>query len=345
MSKRLFLASVLDKIGATSALLGLRRAAGCPWLPVVTFHRVLDPTRQGPYLLDDGVVDASPDEFERHVRTIGRYFTPIGTDDVVASAAGVPLPKNPILVSFDDGYKDNVEVALPILKRHGVKATFFIATDYLSRRRVFWWDRINYILKRSTAARITLAYPSDIELSLATPDDRAAAINRALRVVKTHVGLDLERFLDELAIAADVRWAPVVERDLAEANLMTWDQVRELRAAGMDIQSHTRTHRVLQTLDAKQLREELRGSRDDLEQELGAPISAISYPVGHRLQQRDDLRQALKDAGYKLGFTNATGTHRIRPDGDPYDVSRIGLDFGMPDTLFRAMLAAPPLFG
>ncbi|MBV8757236.1 MAG: polysaccharide deacetylase family protein [Deltaproteobacteria bacterium] len=345
MNKRLIFANVLDKVGATGALLGLRRIAQPRWLPVVTFHRVLDPTRYSPYLFDDGVVDAAPDEFERHVRTISRHFTPVGVDEVVAAMDGVPLPKNPILVTFDDGYKDNLEVALPILKRHNVKAVFFIATHYLSQRRMFWWDRINYILKRSSRKQIHVSYPSESDLSLATDADRAATIRAMLRIVKTHVGLDLERFLQELAAAAEVPWDDHLDRSLAEEALMTWDQVRELRDAGMDIQSHTRTHRVLQTLDATQLRDELRGSRDDLEREMNAPITAISYPVGHRLQEREDVRQALRDAGYKLGFTNATGTHRIKPDGDPYDVSRIGLDFGTPDSLFRAMLAAPALFG
>ncbi|NVB76951.1 MAG: polysaccharide deacetylase family protein [Kofleriaceae bacterium] len=344
MNKRLLVANVMEKIGATDALLALRRMAGFPYLPVVTFHRVLDPAKQAPYLFDEGVVDSAPEEFERQIKTIGRFFTPIGTDDLAAAMAGAKLPKNPILVTFDDGYKDNIEVALPIMKRHSVKAVFFIATQYLSRRRMFWWDRVNYLLKRSNSASLKLSYPNEIELPLDTPADRATAIRTALRIVKTHVGLDLEYFLELLAKAAGVAWNTRIDRDLAEAALMTWDQVRELRRAGMDIQSHTRTHRVLQTLDAGQLRDELQGSKEDLEEQLDAPITSISYPVGHRLVEREDIRKALDDAGYSLGFTNATGTHRMRRDGDRYDVSRISLDYGTPDVLFRARLAAPFLF-
>jgi peptidoglycan/xylan/chitin deacetylase (PgdA/CDA1 family) len=306
---------------------------------------VLDPNKHGPYLFDDGVVDSAPDEFERHIKTIRRYFTPIGVDDVAASMDGGRLPKNPILVTFDDGYKDNLEVALPIMKRHGVKGVFFIATHYVSRRRMFWWDRINYLLKQSRRERIKVSYPDELELSLATPQERASAIRRALRIVKSHDGLNLEQFLETLANAAGVAWTNEIDREMAEAALMTWDQVRELRRAGMDVQSHTRTHRVLQTLNAAQLRDELQGSKADLEGELDAPISSISYPVGHRLAERHDVRSALEHAGYKLGFTNATGTHRMRRNGDPYDVNRIGLDFGTPDSLFRAQLAAPFLFG
>jgi peptidoglycan/xylan/chitin deacetylase (PgdA/CDA1 family) len=157
--------------------------------------------------------------------------------------------------------------------------------------------------------------------------------------------LDLERFLEELAVATGVTWNDDIDRSLANEVLMTWDQVRELQRAGMDVQSHTRTHRVLQTLTARQLQDELRGSREDLEAQLSIPINSISYPVGHRLLERDDVRRALRDAGYKLGFTNATGTHRVRRESDPYDVSRIAVEMDTPDSLFRAMLAAPPRIG
>jgi peptidoglycan/xylan/chitin deacetylase (PgdA/CDA1 family) len=324
MSKRLFVANVLEKTGANAAILALRKNKRVPWLPVVTFHRIAEPNHP----FDDGVVDASPAEFDAHVRTIRRYFTPVGIPQVLGSLEGKPLPPNPILVTFDDGYRDNLEVALPILQRHDVKAVFFIATHYLTHRTTFWWDRINYIYK--TSGRSTIS-----NLSL----------DAALRKVKDTVGLDLDGFLDELAFSAGVLWTRDLDRQIAESLLMTWDEVRQLRDAGMDIESHTRTHRVLQTLSPAELRDELVESRRDLEHELGTTVSAISYPIGHRLGHRDDVRDALRAAGYKLGFTNATGTHRVNSDVDPYDVNRIGLDYGTPEALFRAILAAPPLFG
>jgi peptidoglycan/xylan/chitin deacetylase (PgdA/CDA1 family) len=113
----------------------------------------------------------------------------------------------------------------------------------------------------------------------------------------------------------------------------------------MEVQSHTRAHRVLQTLTESQLHGELRGSRDDLERELDEPVEAISYPVGHRIVDRGHIRKALRDAGYKLGFTNATGTNQLGRKFDCYDVNRIGVEARTPEALFRAMLAVPRLFG
>jgi peptidoglycan/xylan/chitin deacetylase (PgdA/CDA1 family) len=344
MRKRDLMANLLDRSGATEMFLGIKRSAPVTWLPIVTFHRVTDRDTGSPYLFDEEVVDASPAEFERHIRTISKYFQPISVDQAIQATNGAPLPKNPILVTFDDGYRDNFEIALPILKRYGVRAVFFIATHYLSKRRTFWWDRVNFILKTSKRLRVELTYPKPMNIELGAASQRLRSIHSVLRVIKSHVGLDLERFIEHVAEAAEVRWTEDLDTQVAEAMLMTWDQVRELRAQGMDVQSHTRTHRVLQTLDASELRTELEGSRQDLEEQLGERVSAISYPVGHRLADREDVRRSLRRAGYKIGFTNATGTHRVT-NFDPYDVSRISMGFGTSDSVFRTMLAAAPFFG
>jgi len=342
MNKRAWLAGGFEVVGATELLLALRRRRRSSWLPVLTFHRIHEVHPGAEYLFDEGVVDASPAAFEQQIATIRRYFDPVGIADVMRFVDGGSLPRNPVLVTFDDGYLDNRAIALPILQRYGVPAVFFVSTHYVTQRRVFWWDRINYLVKTSTRERLALTYPREISFDLRT--DRQPVIYALLRIVKTWPVLDLGRFLDELAGAAGITWDDDLDHRLADAMLMTWDHVRELRAAGMDVQSHTRTHRVLQTLSAADLCDELQGSRRELEQELGEPVRAISYPVGHALQDRSDLRQALRDAGFRLGFTNATGAQPVQRAIDRYDVCRMGVDGGLSSSMFRAMLAAPALF-
>lgn len=340
MGKRALLAEGFEASGATELLLELRRRTRSAWLPVLTFHRVHAP-RPG-YLFDDGVIDASPTAFEQQIATLRRYFDPVSLADVLRFVDGGALPNNPVLVTFDDGYLDNHDVALPILQRHGVPAVFFIATHYIEERRTFWWDRVNYLVKTSPRDRLTVTYPRPRSFDLRR--DRAATICALLRTVKTWRELDLGRFLDELARAAGVPWDDDVDHRLADPMLMTWEHIRALRAAGMDVQSHTRTHRVLQTLSPADVFDELHGSSRELERQLDEPVRAISYPVGHALEHRSDLRQALRDAGFRLGFTNATGAQSVQRAIDRYGVSRIGIDGGLAPSMFRAMLAAPALF-
>jgi peptidoglycan/xylan/chitin deacetylase (PgdA/CDA1 family) len=124
---------------------------------------------------------------------------------------------------------------------------------------------------------------------------------------------------------------------------MGWEDALALHRAGMDVQSHTRTHRVLHTLSPSDLRTELEGSRRDLEAALGAPVDAIAYPVGYRLAHLDHVRAALAAAGYRWGFTNQTGVNHVMLGVDNFDVNRISMSVDYSDALFRAMMALPYL--
>lgn len=337
MSRR-SLARALDTTGAVEAILRLRTRTRTPWLTVLTYHRIHDNPEAQPF--DRGVIDASTAEFDEQVGTLKRYFDVIGLEEVSRFLAGRPLPPNPAIITFDDGYRDCYVNALPTLLKHGVKAAFFVATGYVTDRRVFWWDRISYAIGQCQSERIRVEYPYPIELDLAT--SRRAATRTLLDLVKRHYGLDLDRFLDEVTQACGVAWDREIERRFAEELIMTWDEVRALRAAGMEIHSHTRTHRILQTVPVAELACELHGARSDLEDQLGEPIRAVSYPVGRSVASYPVIRSAVHDAGYDLGFSNTSGVTWTSRPFDPLDMRRISVEHRLPMPYFRALLALPP---
>jgi peptidoglycan/xylan/chitin deacetylase (PgdA/CDA1 family) len=306
---------------------------------VLTYHRVGSPGDAA--LLDEGVVDVTPGQLERQLAFVKAWFSPVGIEEILAHVGGGrPLPPNPLLVTFDDGYRDNHDVALPILLRHGIRATFFVATDFVERRLPFWWDTVARILKGSPREQLLLEYPERIDLPLRAPQARRHAIRRALRIIKDVRLLDLDRFLGELQRAAGFALDAAEQRRIADETVMTWDQVAALRRAGMGVQSHTRTHRVLQTLEPAALDDELRGSRRALENVLGEPVRAVSYPVGRPLRASPAVRDAVRRAGYELGFSNGTGVSAASRL-DPLDVRRVSLDVSISDPFFRTMLALP----
>ena len=321
----------------TAGLLRLRAYGPSPFLTIFTYHRVSASRSQR---FDDGVVDATPDGFDRQLATMKRYFSIVGVDEILGYVQGAELPPNPLAVTFDDGYLDNFTTALPLLQKHGVRACFFIATSYLEERRLFWWDRIAYLIKNATRPTIEIEYPARLRFDLA---DRGHAMGAALRIVKDVFDLDLMRYLDELTRGSGVPFDRAIERRFADEMLMTWDQVRALRAAGMDVQSHTRTHRVLQTLRPETLDDELRGSKAELERVLGEPVRAVSYPVGKTISLRPFVRQAVRDAGYEIGFSNSTGINFLWGRFDRFDVHRMAIDRDLPHDFFRSMLAVPYL--
>jgi peptidoglycan/xylan/chitin deacetylase (PgdA/CDA1 family) len=336
MGIRLRLARALDSTGALDLVLRARRLAGPPWLTVLTWHRVGDPASAR--AVDDGTIDATPEEFDWQCAMIKRHFNVVRLADVYGFLDGKRLPRNPALLTFDDGYLDCWTTARPILERHGLTAVFFIATRYMEERRLFWWDRVARAVKSATVPRAVLSYPEHMELDLA---NASGAMARLLTLIKTRRGLDVWRLLEELEHAVGAPLPREDERKLVDELLMSWDQVRELRARGMDVGSHTRTHRVLGTVAGDgELDGELAGSRHDLEARLGEEVRAIAYPVGPSVMHLPQVVAAMHRAGYRLGFTNKSGINRASL-GHPFDIRRLATDRGVEPAYFRASLALP----
>jgi peptidoglycan/xylan/chitin deacetylase (PgdA/CDA1 family) len=332
----------LDGLGGVEAALRLRRHFVGPWLPVLTYHRVIDVPAGYPF--DADVVDCTPEMFDRQMGLLARHFTPIGVHELRAFLDGeAPLPRNPVMITFDDGYRDNYDHAWPILQRHGLKAVFFIATDAMAHRRVYWWDRVAWICSRAAPGEFRLEYPTRLVLDLHGRRGEATAI--LLQLIKEQYGLDLERLLDELTRAAGLAWDEHLERELADSLLMTWDQVRALRDGGMDVQSHTRVHRPLHTLDRAALVAELAGSRDDLAAQLGEAPIAIAYPVGQSIAALGRIQRELERAGYRLGFSCGSGVNALWARIDPLDIKRMAAAAEPSFAAFRAALALPLLDG
>jgi peptidoglycan/xylan/chitin deacetylase (PgdA/CDA1 family) len=271
---------------------------------------------------------------------VKRHFSVIGADELLAGLDGARLPPNPCLVTFDDGYRSNLDVALPILHELGLRAVFFIATSFVGERRLYWWDRIAYLVASSTHSALELSYPRPMTVPLG---ERAAARAALVKVVKDERGLDLERFLLGVSTAGGVAWSREIETQLADELIMTWDEIRRMRDAGMDIESHSRRHRVLQTLDEAGLRDELTGAADDLTREMGRAPRVIAYPVGRTIAPFPEVRAAVAAAGYRCGLTNASGVVPLWKRRDPLDVGRVALDRTMSDHMFLAQLAIPQL--
>jgi len=338
-------AGLLHKAGALGAVMQLRRLVPMPTLSIVTYHHIAE--REPSYPFDPDVADATPAQFRRQMETLARYGTPIGIDELLAAVEGGPLPKNPVMVTFDDGYRSCHEVALPILRQVGVRATFFVSTSFITERRLYWWERIALVMTRGRRERGAIRYPVSMEIDRSDPGIRG----RLLELVKNSAAFDVERFLEELATSLGAEWSPEIEARHADELIMTWDQVRELVRSGMDVESHGRRHRVLQTLDAATLEDELVGSRLDLEAQIGRPVRAIAYPVGRPIKTESHIRRALSAAGYRLGLSNKSGVNRLWPSFlrsvippiDPFNVRRLATDRSMSDAMFLTQVAVPAL--
>jgi peptidoglycan/xylan/chitin deacetylase (PgdA/CDA1 family) len=335
IGKRDRLASLLDRVGVSTALVALRGRVRPTWLTVMTYHRI--GTAKPDDLFPDDVYDGHAEQFDAELEYLSDRFRFVSSSDVIDFLDGGSLPPNPVMLSFDDGYLDNYETALPLLKRHNATATFFIATDYVDKRKLFWWDHLRVLMHRARNARFDITYPYALRL------ESASALDPLTRIVKTSVGLDLSRFLDHVGEQADASLTSAEARDIVDGVLMRWDHILALRDAGMDVQSHTCSHRVLQTLRADDLEHELTSSRALLERRLEREIRAIAYPVGYPVVDRPAILRAISDAGYRAGFTYQTGPIRAWAPGHRFNLNRLSHQRSWPSSVFRTMMAFPEL--
>lgn len=328
-------ARFLDRSGALGLFCRARRLLPKSRFPAFTYHRVVRVLPDQRFC--DSVVDATSVTLREHFRSFSEWTTSQSLADVELLHSRWNRDKPPVLITFDDGYRSCHDIVLPLLQEFGLRATFFITTRMIEERRLFWWDQVCYLIRSSTRDRFTVEYPHQETIR---PAEGAGAANRLLAAFEHTPHLDHERAVTELAQASGVEWNRAIERDLADELLMTWDQVRTLERAGMDIGSHLQTHRRMHFLEPSELEAELVGSKRDLEARLDRPIRAVAYPHGYPLLGREDLRRAVVDAGYTLGCTFGGGLNAV-PCPDRLGIKRIPVNREHSLAFFRMQVALP----
>ena len=312
-------------------------------LKVLAYHRVLPRTDEDDFPYDLELVSAWQEEFEWQVRFLAANHQVITCRDLAALIdAGRPMPRNAVIITFDDGYRDNHDVVLPILKKHGVPAVVFVATGYMDSDENYWYDQLVHRMLRTHTSHLPLrdgAPPLDISGSVA---ERRQATTLALRHLKTLSDPQRRETLERwrLLLAVD---EPAGSRGLHGP--MSWAQVRALSDAGIEIGSHSVTHPVLANVaDDMQLARELVDSKAAIETHTGRSVVSLAYPVGGPGAYSDHVVDVARQAGYRFGFTYEPGV--IDPQHmDNFRLRRLAVERYVSRERFCAMLAVPPMFG
>jgi peptidoglycan/xylan/chitin deacetylase (PgdA/CDA1 family) len=297
-------ARVLRRTGLEAVL---RHAGAWRGLLVLAYHRIGEP---GSAPLDHALFSASLAEFERQVSHLARDCELVGLDQVPAALRSARGRR--VLVTFDDGYRDNYELAFPVLRAAQVPAAFFLATGFLDRPRLSWWDELAWMG----------ADAADVAAYKRLPPE------------------DAESFLDRIAERTG-RGRPGAAE--AQGVWMTWAQAREMRDAGMGFGGHTVDHPVLASLPPKRQEQEIRGCAARLASELGVTMRAFSYPVGSPDAFDATSAGLVRDAGCEAAF--ALGGGFARPDStDPLAIPRMTVGPWLSTYGLRAATALPQLF-
>jgi len=300
-------------------------------LSVLIFHRVL----AQPDPLFPGELDLV--RFDAICAWLKAWFNVLPLDDAVRRWRDRTLPSRAAAITFDDGYADNHDLALPILRHHGLTATFFIATGYLDGG-VMWNDEVINALRNTRRSSLDLRGIGGLEagvVALGNDAARRSAIAAILRAVK-HMTADGRR----------AAVAEVCERADATAfrgEMMSSPQVLALHRAGMQIGAHTVTHPILAGLDAAAARAEMQRSRSQLESLLLDRVGLFAYPNGRPDVDYSGQTVALaRELGFDAALTTAWGAAGRATDPfqmprfTPWDPGRLGFGLRLARNLWQS---------
>ncbi len=290
-----------------------------PRLSVLIFHRVLrqfDPLRPS---------EPTVGEFEARMHWIAANFNVLPLSEAVKALAAGRLPRRALSITFDDGYADNHDLALPALKKTGLTATFFVASGYLDGGCMFN-DAVIEAVRRAPGPVLDLSPFGMDRYPLTSDGDRRAAIARILETLKylppTQRQVQVERICESAGAAPP--------RDL----MMTSSQVAALHRAGMEIGAHTVSHPILAKIGIDEARDEIASGRRQLEEIIGARVGLFAYPNGRPQRDYEGAHVALvRELGFDAAVSTAWGAARAGCDAfqiprfTPWD--RSDLRFGL----------------
>lgn len=287
---------------------------------ILAYHRVL--SKIDDFAFDEGVISVTPDVFEEEIRFCKKYFTVINfkvLKEYVENKAA--LPPNPLIITFDDGYRDNFECAFPILKKYNLPATIFLTVDYINTDKFFWWDEVCFYMKKS-------GYNKKEEM------------NKMLHSLKIIPNKERTEKIEELKNRTGI--------DISDLNMdrqiLNWGEVKEMSNEGIEFGSHTMTHPVLSQIEDKnELSFELEKSKEILENKINKRTIAFSYPVGGTDAFNESIKEKIKKTGYDFAVTYIEGVNNFNNGMDNYALKRLHLD---QESLgrFKAKLSYPQLF-
>ncbi|MGE3274930.1 MAG: polysaccharide deacetylase family protein [Vicinamibacterales bacterium] len=320
----------LDRSGANAVLRTVSRSR----VLVLCYHGVVhDRPRDASYLYRNAISEAS---FDAQMASLSRLCTPISAGQLLAAVEqGQRLPRSPALVTFDDGFRNNVQHAVPILKRHAIPAVFHVATGYIGTNRILWPLEVDLRLLQWPTGRPAPCPTQGPDLFLPERSERQASaqsIREACKRLPDDARVDYLRRLRERGDDGDVRQFGDLLR------FMDWDDVRRLHREGFDIGSHTVEHPILSRLDGDAVARELRQSKRKIEAQIQAPCRTIAYPNGGVADYDHTVIEATRAAGYRAAFSLAE--RRARPGAiAPWAVPRICVPAECPPATFRARIS------
>jgi peptidoglycan/xylan/chitin deacetylase (PgdA/CDA1 family) len=243
----------------------------------------------------------SPVHFEQIVKHLKKNFEIVPLEETILGNYKPGKSKKLCAITFDDGYKDFVEYAMPILQRHQIPASMYVITDCVDSNLPPWTYVFNYLLLHTKRLSIEIdskEIPEKLRKNVwRNIDEKIACIKKFSPVLKRISDEEKEHVMSQVQLQ-------ITDVESPKGLMMNWDDIRSIKNFGIEIGSHSANHPVLSELPddlrLDHVRHELKRSGEEIQKETGKFPLAISYPFGI---YNNEVKQIAKDVGYKMGLT------------------------------------------
>ncbi len=245
-------------------------------------------------------VGVAKNNFEAQMKYIRKNMNPLPLSDLVGYIiAGKEIPEKTIAVTFDDGYEDNYINAYPVLKKYSIPATIFLTTDHIESSKIFWWDKVSEIIKKTSESFINVnefrtvsnsRFNLQDSLKLGNWTQKAYAIGTIINLFKTFEYKKIPDAVDLLQRMLDID-----NKDIENPAMVTWKQIKEMSNNGIDFGAHTATHPDLTKIDLKEAEKEILKSKETIENKTNNTASGFAYPFGLSVNLNNQIKKIARD--------------------------------------------------
>jgi peptidoglycan/xylan/chitin deacetylase (PgdA/CDA1 family) len=312
------------------------RNAIWPGVLILLYHRVAELSP------DPQLLGVRPSRFLEHLEVCRKVADVISLRSLVKWLGRPRIRRPGIVITFDDGYSDNLHSAKPLMERLEIPATVFVSTGFIGNDRELWWDELERIFLGSQPLPEILSLEIDgvhREWRLAAqrgkqgnhlrasqewnvldrddPSERHSIYRILCRTFGSLPEKERQRLMGKLRT-----WAGVGSSGRSTHRLLSGQEIADLAAGGLvEVGAHTVTHPVLSTLSEEEQRKEIRDSKSALENILGRGVGSFSYPFGLLHDYSADTVSIVKDAGFDCACANYPGV--ARPGADLFQLPRM----------------------
>jgi peptidoglycan/xylan/chitin deacetylase (PgdA/CDA1 family) len=313
-----FIKKIVSRLVYNNTIIQLGQRAFSKTLTVINYHRIGDPDQPGFDSFRPNI-SAHPDMFRQQMEYLIRWFNVIEARDLIQWLKHEkPLPPNAALITFDDGYLDNYTEAYPILREYDLPALIFLTAGHIDTDRPFYWDLAAYCFHHTTQDHIV--FPGKKEQFWSNNSQKEQVSTAWIESMKKIPDVEKKKWVEQLPSNLNVSVPANFFRNL----MMNWDQIREMNKNRIEFGGHTINHPILSKVPLDEAFDEIAGSKQKIEHELGREVQSFAYPNGMTDNFNSDIEMATARAKYQAAFTLLNGpTALSEVRKNPYAIRRI----------------------